>query len=382
MSSMPRRWPGGHRDFHGAKVQPARQSTVVKRFALSDLSGGAMTRFLKACLIAASVAIGISATAAANEISEFYSKNNLTMIVPFSAGGGIDIYARLLSRHLGRHVPGEPAVVVQNRPGAGGISGLNYLTNVAPKDGTVIATMTPPNAVAPLMGSSAAKFDPLGFEWIGNIARDSPSCTVSQHSKIKRFEDLFSREASFGATGYDATTAQHALVLRNVLGAKVKVVVGYPGTRDIWLAMERDEVDGACVIWSSLATGPLAQQFEEGKMRPIVQFGSTKVPVFGDAPLIYELAKNDEDRAIFRFIFGQTEATRPFTAAHGVPAARLAALREAFMATMNDPAFLQEAKQLALIVDPMNAEETSSVFRAILSTPKQIIERAMAAMKR
>jgi tripartite-type tricarboxylate transporter receptor subunit TctC len=137
-----------------------------------------MTRLFKRCAIAASVAIGMSATAAANEISEFYSKNDLVVIVPFNAGGGIDIYARLLARHLGKHVPGNPTVVVQNRPGAGGISGLNYLTNVAPKDGTFIATMTPPNAVAPLMGSSAAKFDPLALEWIGNIARDSASCVV------------------------------------------------------------------------------------------------------------------------------------------------------------------------------------------------------------
>jgi hypothetical protein len=167
-----------------------------------------------------------------------------------------------------------------------------------------------------------------------------------------------------------------------VLGAKLKLVAGYPGTRDIWLAMERGEVDGACAIWSSLATGPLAQEFKEGKMRPIVQLGSTKEPVFGDAPLIYDLAKNDEDRAVFKFIFGQTEATRPFTAAQGVPAARLAALRKAFMATMKDPAFLQEAKQLVLIVDPMNAEETSAIFRAILSTPKDIVQRAMAAVKR
>jgi tripartite-type tricarboxylate transporter receptor subunit TctC len=341
-----------------------------------------MTRLFKRCAIAASVAIGMSATAAANEISEFYSKNDLVVIVPFNAGGGIDIYARLLARHLGKHVPGNPTVVVQNRPGAGGISGLNYLTNVAPKDGTFIATMTPPNAVAPLMGSSAAKFDPLALEWIGNIARDSASCVVSQHSHIKTFADLFSREAAFGATGYDAITAHHVLVLRNVLGAKLKLVAGYPGTRDIWLAMERGEVDGACAIWSSLATGPLAQEFKEGKMRPIVQLGSTKEPVFGDAPLIYDLAKNDEDRAVFKFIFGQTEATRPFTAAQGVPAARLAALRKAFMATMKDPAFLQEAKQLVLIVDPMNAEETSAIFRAILSTPKDIVQRAMAAVKR
>jgi tripartite-type tricarboxylate transporter receptor subunit TctC len=333
-------------------------------------------------LVAALVGISMPVVSDADGVAEFYSKNNLVVIVPFNAGGGIDIYARLLSRHLGRHIPGGPTVIVQNRPGAGGISGLNYLTNVAPKDGTIIATMTPPNAVAPLMGSSAAKFDPLAFEWIGNIARDSASCTVSQHSKIKTFSDLFDRDAAFGATGYDAITAHHVLVLRNILGAKLKVVVGYPGTRDIWLAMERGEVDGVCAIWSSLATGPLVQDFKEGKMRPIVQLGSKKDPAFGDAPLIYDLAKTDEERAIFKFIFGQTEATRPFTAASGVPPARLAALRTAFMATMKDPAFLQEAKQLALIIDPMDAEETSAIFRGVLSTPKDIVERAVGALKR
>ena len=333
-------------------------------------------------LLVAFVAVSLPAASKANDVAEFYRKNNLVIIVPFNSGGGIDIYARLLSRHFGRHIPGEPTVIVQNRPGAGGISGLNYLTNVAPKDGTFIATMTPPNAVAPLMGSTAAKFDPLGLEWIGNIARDSASCTVSQHSKIKTFSDLFEREAAFGATGYDAITAHHVLILRNILGAKLRLVVGYPGTRDIWLAMERGEVDGVCAIWSSLATGPLVQEFKEGKMRPIVQLGSQKHLVFGGAPLIYDLARTDEERAIFKFIFGQTEATRPFTAASGVPANRLAALRAGFMATMKDPAFLQEAKQMALIIDPTDAEETSAIFRAVLSTPKDIVERAVASLKR
>jgi tripartite-type tricarboxylate transporter receptor subunit TctC len=318
----------------------------------------------------------------ADAVDGFYKGRNLTILIGNAPGGGVDLNARLLARHFGKHIPGNPNLLPQNMVGGGGIKAVSYLYNAAPKDGSYIAIMLPSNALEPLMGNQQAKYDTFKFQWLGNMARDAGSCVFSAQSPVKSFDDLFKREVTIGATGPSATTAQHAFALRNVLGAKIKVILGYTGTAPIRLAMEKGEVDGMCSFWASLAIGPQAQDVKAGKLRPIVQMGAKKEPAFGNAAWVFDYPKKPADRAVLEFIYGQTEVTRPFAAPPGVPADRIEAMRTAFMATMKDPEFLADAKKAKLLVDPMDGKETEAAFRRMLSAPKDVVARATKAIRK
>jgi len=337
---------------------------------------------LRTMALLAAISLAAPISAHADAVADFYKGKNITILIGNAPGGGVDLNARLLARHFGTHVPGKPNVLPQNMVGGGGIKAVSYLYNAAPKDGTYIAIMLPSNALEPLMGNALAKYDTFKFQWIGNMARDAGSCVFSAQSPVKSFDDLFKREVTIGATGPSATTAQHAYALRNVLGAKIKVILGYTGTAPIRLAMEKGEVDGMCSFWASLAIGPQAQDVKAGKLRPIVQMGAKKEPAFGNAAWVFDYAKKPEDRTVLEFIFGQTEVTRPFAAPPGVPADRVEAMRAAFMATMKDPAFLADAKKAKLLVDPMDAKETEAAFRRMLSAPKDVVARAEKAIRK
>ena len=249
----------------------------------------------------------VTSQAKADSVADFYKGKNLNILIGNAPGGGVDLNARLLARHFGKHLPGNPNVLPQNMVGGGGIKAVAYLYNAAPKDGTYIAIMLPSNALEPLMGNAQAKYDTFKFQWIGNMARDAASCVFSEKSPVKSFDDLFKQEVTIGATGPSATTAQHAYALRNVLGAKIKVILGYTGTAPIRLAMEKGEVDGMCSFWASLAIGPQAQDVKAGKLRPIVQMGAKKEAAFGNAGWVFDYVKNPEDRTVLEFIYGQTE---------------------------------------------------------------------------
>ncbi len=333
---------------------------------------------------AAALACVFSAGApvSADPVADFYSKKRVTLLVGFGVGGGVDTFARLLSRHFGDALPGKPNVVVQNMPGGGGFKSTNYLYNAAPQDGSYITLMLPSNAVEPLMGNPGAKWDTFKLHWLGNMTQDFVSCIASGKSGVKSIAEASKREIVFGATGPSALTAQQPYVFRNLLGYKAKVITGYKGTKAIWLAMEKGEVDGVCAFWASLAMGPQKQNIESGKFVPIVQMGNTKHPVYGNAPSIYDFAKNDADRNVMRFIFGLTQITRPVAAPPGVPQARIAALRKAFMDAMNSAGLKKDADKLKLIVDPMDAAATEKAFRDVLSMPKDVIDRAKVLIRR
>jgi len=271
---------------------------------------------------------------------------------------------------------------VQNMPGGGGFKSTNYLYNAAPQDGTYITVMLPSNAVEPLMGNPGAKWDTFKLQWLGNLTQDYVSCIASAKSGIKSITEASSRQIIFGATGPSALTAQQPYVFRNLLGYKAKVITGYKGTKAIWLAMEKGEVDATCAFWASLAMGPQKQNLDSGAFVPIVQMGNKKHPVYGGAPSIYDLAKNESDRQVMRFIFGLTQITRPFAAPPRVPKVRVAALRKAFWDTANSAGLKADAKKLKLIVDPMDAAATEKAFRDVLSVPKEVIDRAKVLIRR
>ena len=340
-------------------------------------------RYSFGAALAAALAAAVAATpAAADPVADFYKGKQVNIVIGFGAGGGVDTFARFVGRHLGDHIPGKPTVVVQNMPGGGGFKSTNYIYNAAPKDGTYITTMLSSNAIEPAMGNPGAKWDTFKLNWLGNATRDYGACIASGKSGFKSITDAKDREIIFGATGPSALTAQHPYALAQLLGIKTKVILGYKGTREIWTTMERGETHAVCAFWASLAMGPQKSNMENGTFVPIVQIGSKPHPVFGKAPMVYDLAKTPEDRQVMKFVFGIAEISRPFAAPPGVPADRLAALRKAFMDTMTSKGLKEDAVRNKLIIDPMDWKETEDAFREALSMPKEVIERAKEVIRK
>jgi tripartite-type tricarboxylate transporter receptor subunit TctC len=286
----------------------------------------------------------------------------------------------MLARHLGRFIPGNPAIVPQNMPGAGGLKAASYLFHAAPRDGLSLAMFGAFTGLEPLFGNDQANFDPRKFTWIGNMNRDASSCVVWNAAGFGRLSDILARQIVFGSSGKASTTSQHALVIKNMLGAKVKVIEGYQGTNDINLAMKRREVDASCGIYVSSAMASYDQDLKAGNMRFLIQFGRQNAPYFGDAINLYDLLKTEAEKQVADIIFRQGEIARPLAGAPGIPLERASALRTAFMATMRDPAFLGEAAKASLPIDPMTGEEVARLFESFYAAPKSIVERAKFVM--
>ena len=330
----------------------------------------------RAATIALIIATLATPNAAADPVADFYKDKTFTVVVGYGAGGGADTFARLLARHIGRHIPGKPNVIVQNMPGAGGFKAVNNVYNAEPRDGTRIVLTASSHATAPSMDNKAARWDFLKFQWLGTLTRDVAGCVASGRSGIKSITDAKMREIIFGASGKSAPSAQQPQSIAAVLGYKVKVIAGYRGTAATRLAMEKGEVDATCAFWASLILGPQKQDVASGKLVPIVQLSAKGHPAFGDAPRVYDLAASDADRKVLYFIFGATEISRPFAAPPGVPAERVAALRKAFWTTVTSKELKADADRQGLIIDPLDWKDTEAAFRDFLDVPPSVIERA------
>src|SRR3954471_22482534 len=293
--------------------------------------------------VAAAVLAAVPATTWAQSPAEFYKGKNVDLMVGYSAGGGYDVYARMLARYIGKHIPGNPTVVVKNLDGAGSLRLANALYNQLPKDGTVFGTVARGAAFDPLLGNKAAQFDASKFSWIGS-ANDEVSVCVAWHtSGVTKIEDTFNKELVVGGTGPSADTDQFPRIVNGVLGTKMKIVTGYPGGNDVSLAMERGEVQGRCGwSWSSVVS-TRKDWYDSKKIKVLVQFSLAKHADLPGVPLIMALARTDEQRRIFKLIFARQVMGRPFQGAPGVPPDRVRALQQAFMDTMRDKEFLAEA---------------------------------------
>src|SRR5688572_339973 len=256
-----------------------------------------MRNLLRAGVIGLSLAA--TGAAAADSVAEFYKGKTITLVVGNEVGTGFDVYARALARHIGRHIPGQPTLVVQNMVGASGITATNWLYNVAPKDGTVIATFVHTVPFEPLMGNSAAKYDAARLSWIGNMESIVGICAVSKQSGLEKFDDVFVKDSVFGATGATGAVAKYALAIKNLLGAKIRLVAGYKGTASIKLAMLQGEVGGLCALGMSTVTSAWKSEFESGAIRPLVQTGGGKHPMLTGVPHIDSYAKTKDDLAVF-----------------------------------------------------------------------------------
>jgi tripartite-type tricarboxylate transporter receptor subunit TctC len=332
-----------------------------------------------------SLQIGVSIAAAvmlcapvrAEPVEDFYRGKTVNILVGFSAGGGYDLYARLLGRHIGRHIPGNPTVTVQNMPGAGSLKATQNIYAVAPKDGLTLATVSRGMLSDPLL--NAANFDPRKLTWLGSITSETSVCATWKTSPVKTWDDMFKREFSLGSNALGDDTANFALILRNVFGAKVKLVTGYPGGNDVNMAMERSEVEGRCGwSWSSLKS----QKRWLPNINLLVQFNLEKNPDLPDVPRALDRAASDEQRQVLRLLIAGQYVGRPFITTPELPADRKAALRAAFDTTMKDPEFLAEAGKTEMEVTPVSGASIDAFLTELYKTPKDVVEKASAALKK
>jgi tripartite-type tricarboxylate transporter receptor subunit TctC len=318
--------------------------------------------------------------AAADAVADFYKGKTINVIVGYTAGGGYDLYARALSRHMGKHLPGNPNFIVQNLTGAGSLNAANNLYNVAPKDGTSFGTFGRGLAMEPLIGTARVQYDATKFTWLGSGTNEVSVCATWHSSPVKTWQDALKTSFTVGGEGAGSDPDTFALLVRNAFGAQLKLVTGYHGTTDIILAIERGEVDGRCGwSWSSVKSTRPAW-IPEKKLNYLVHMSETKAPELQHIPLISDFA-NDRQKQILRLVLSRQTMGRPFAAPPGLPADRKSALRRAFDATLKDPAFLAEADKLKLDVNPVTGEAVDKLIAELYATPKDIVEETRVAIK-
>jgi tripartite-type tricarboxylate transporter receptor subunit TctC len=335
-------------------------------------------------LAIAALALASVAPRPAGAEDEFYAGKTIQMQIGFSAGGGYDIYARTLARYLGRHIPGHPQIVPQNMPGAGSLKLVNYLYNVAPKDGTAIGHFAPGIMAEPLLGhADGAQFDATKFGWIGSISQEVSVCAFMASAGIASVADMRSKTSVIGASGGGAESDVFATVMRNMFHMPIRIVTGYPGGTEITLAMQRHEVDGRCGwSWTSLLSRNKAMlTSQEIDLTLQIALAKDDDPYLAGVPLIMDLTGDPAERAALKLIVSRQTIARPFATPPGVPAARVAVLRDAFDATMQDPNFLAEARTADLDVRPVAGTAVETLIKEIYASPPQAIKLATEAMQ-
>ncbi len=329
--------------------------------------------FLCAALLTA-----VAPSRAAEPEASFRGKT-VRIIVGASAGGGYDAYARLLAAHLGRNMPGNPSVIVQNMAGAGSLLASNYIANVAPKDGTVIGAVNPVIVTDSLFHPDRFRFDSRKVKWIGSALRETHVATAWHLAPVQTFDQVFQKD--FLVAGAGGSTTSYPAVLNGVLGTRFKVVAGYAGTAEGNLAMERREVDGnGAITWASVKVTQ-TQALRDKQLRILVQFGLAKHRELPDVPWIYDYVRNDADRAALNLEFGTQEFGRPYLVAEGVPDATVAILRAAFDRTMASPEFRADAMRRGLDLDPTTGAEIQGVVEEIHKTPADVINRVRGLLE-
>jgi tripartite-type tricarboxylate transporter receptor subunit TctC len=315
----------------------------------------------------------------AQSVENFYRGKTINLIIGYSVGGGYDLYGRLVSRHIGKHIPGRPAIVPQNMTGAGSLRAAQYIYSVAPKDGTVLGTFGRTIATTPLLTPTTAQFDGTRFTWLGSVTNEVSTCVTWHTSPVKIWNDILTTEVAMGGEGPGADPDVYTLLYKNVFGAKMKLVAGYHGTNDVTLAMERGEVDGLCGLsWSTMKARHL-QWMNEKKLNIIIQAALRKQPELADVPLASDLTQDREKLQILKLFLASQETARPFAAPPEIPADRKVALIRAFDATMKDPEFLAEAQKLNMDINPLNAKGVDDIVAELYATPRAVLEKAAQA---
>jgi tripartite-type tricarboxylate transporter receptor subunit TctC len=332
-------------------------------------------------LLAAATVLTLPPAGHTQTPAEFYRGKAISLEISSSVGGGYDLHARLLARHMSKHIPGNPTIVPKNVEGAAGLRMANLLYNTAPRDGTMFGIIYRGTAFEPLFGNKAAQLDATKLTWIGSASNEVSICVAWHTSGVTRIEDLLTKELLVGSTGPGADTHQFTKVINGVFGTRMKLISGYPGGNEIVLAMERGEVGGRCAwSWSSVKATRMSWLTDK-KMTIFLQMALSKHADLPDVPLILDLARTDEQRSIIRLVFARQVMAWPFVAPPGVPADRAAALRAAFMATMRDKEFLADAERAKLEIAPVPGEEIEKLILELYATPSAVVQKTAEMIK-
>lgn len=343
------------------------------RIRIRSMAGARLTQAMVTGALLA-VALLPRSDARADPIEDFFHNRQVTLLVGGGAGGAVDVYARLLAKHIPRFLPGHPTILAKNLPAAGGIQAFMTLASTAPRDGSAFATSARGPITDPMFLDKPT-YDLLKFVWIGSLNEDSQICYTMASSQIRTIKDAMQHETSMAATGATAESAKYPLALNATIGTRFKVIAGYSGAADTHLSVEKGETDGLCTTYGSvLATKPALLQKHEANV--LVQIGLAKRPDLPQVPLALDLARSEEDRALLRFLVLPMQASTSFALPPDVPAERVAAWRKAFAETMRDPQFLEDAARINLEITVKTGPEVEAVMRAIYTTPKSVIDRA------
>jgi tripartite-type tricarboxylate transporter receptor subunit TctC len=304
----------------------------------------------------------------------------MTMIVGFGPGGGYDLWGRTVGRHIGKHLPGHPGVVTQNMPGAGSYVAASHIYNAAPKDGTVIGIIARDVALGPLTGAPGARFDATKFSWLGSPATEHNVCIANTSTAVKSVQDLRDKQLVMGSTGPGTGTHSYPRVLNEIIGTRFKLVSGFRSSADVFLAMERAEVDGICESLDSIQNRR-PDWIPQKTVTVLLQGGVAPHPSLPGVPFVLDLARTPQERQVLEFVYAGQGIGRPFVAPPDLASGQLKVLRDAFTATMKDPDFLAEAKKSKLEVEPEDGEHLAALIGKIYATPKAIVDRVGALIK-
>jgi len=339
-----------------------------------------MRRLSLWCLCGIALAFSILDQAKADPVADFYRGRNVNLYIGYSVGGGYDNYARVLARHMGNHIPGNPSILPQNMPGAGSLRALNYLYNAAPKDGSAIGMFGRGLAMEPLIGSSPTQFDARKLIWLGSGSDEVSLCGTWHTSRIKTWNDMLTVPFTVGGEGSGSDPDIFAAMMKKVFGIKLRIVSGYPGSAELALAVERGEIDGRCG-WSLSSLRQMRPDWLAAKQfNAIVQLNLKKSPDLPDVPVITDYAQTQAQQQILKLVLSRQSMARPFAAPPGVPADRAEALRRAFDQTMADQAFVDEARAAGLEVNPVSGVEIDRLVGEIYQTPPDVVTQAKAAV--
>lgn len=320
-----------------------------------------------------------ASTALAQTSEDFFAGKQIKLIISTGPGGGYDTNARLFARFYGAHIPGNPSIVPQNMPGAGGIRASSFVYSGAPKDGTTIGVVDSSNLIQPLLKNTRDQFDPTKVNWLGNMSSEPSLCVSWHETPIKTTEDFLTKEFIVGGSGAGGQLEVYPKILNSILGTKMKVISGYTGGNEVVLAMERGEVQGRCGWSLSGIESTRAGWIADKKVNILVQLGA-KAPELPNVPEAVDLAKSQQQKDVLHLIFSDRKVQRPFMAPPGVPEARVALLRAAFLATMADKGFLAEADKMKLQVTVMPGGEVQDYMNRLYAASPAVIERTRAAL--
>ena len=314
--------------------------------------------------------------AKADVVAEFYRGRTVTLVVSSNAAGGYDTFARAIARYIGKHIPGNPTVIVRNMPGAGGMTATNFLYNNADKDGSVIGLVQNNTPFEPLFATKEARYDPVRFNWLGSPSAETAMVLLWHAAPVNSVAELKAREVAVGVSGANSTPAFFTRLLNATLGTKMKPINGYPGQNDVLLAMERGEIDGHPSAFFSSVRSTRPNWLRDRIAKAIVQYGAQKLAELPDVPFAPDIVANDEDRVVMQAAFAPLALGRPFLMPPGVAPERVAALRAAFAATMADPDFLAEGERVGLGLNaPRSGEQIQEVVERAYQSPPRVIDR-------